>query len=249
MNGKRLRISNLRSPISNCLILFLLLASASLAFAADPPRKGGDSKAGDEYDRELLGDPARPDDKVPAGEALERKLRRELGSASQREDKSKAPLEKIAGEMRDILPRLDKHDSGKVTQYLQQQIVADLDQIIEEAKKSEAKGGRSPGVKSNDKRNTPRPNGEVKSKVPTGNSDSKPREPDKDRAKELAEARERMKQLFRANLPEHARDQVFEEPSEYFLPEYQAEIEDYFRRLSAEEKPAASNPKYETNPK
>ena len=34
-------------------------------------------------------------------------------------------------------------------------------------------------------------------------------------------------------LPERQREQMLELPSEYFLPEYEREIEDYFRRLSA----------------
>jgi hypothetical protein len=121
---------------------FFCLLAGSVAFAADPP------PANDDYDRALLGDPARPDAKGPADESMQTKLQHELGSAARREgtprqdDKPKSPLLLIAEEMRGVAPRLGNRDSGKVTQYLQQQIVADLDKVIEEAKKSEPKNNR-----------------------------------------------------------------------------------------------------------
>jgi hypothetical protein len=215
---------------------FLLLLSASLAFASDPPPKGGDSKTGDDYDRELLGDPARSDSKGRPDDAMQKKLQQELGAASQREDKPKDPLLQIAEEMRNVVPRLGKRDSGKVTQYLQQQIVADLDKVIEQAKKAGSKGGKlAAGSRpKGGKTNRPRPKEEVASDQPAAaarNSDSSNRKPE-DRKNELDQARVRMMELFRAELPSHAREHVLDEQSECFLPEYEAEIEDYFRRLS-----------------
>ena len=62
MNFKS-QISNLKSQVSSCTFLYLTLAAASLAVADRPPstddqlRDSLNSKAGDDYDRELLGDP------------------------------------------------------------------------------------------------------------------------------------------------------------------------------------------------
>ncbi len=43
-------------------------------------------------------------------------------------------------------------------------------------------------------------------------------------------------QLELQQRPNH--EQMLELPSEYFLPEYKLEIEDYFRRLSEDQPPA-----------
>ena len=44
-----------------------------------------------------------------------------------------------------------------------------------------------------------------------------------------------MMERFSAELQGHEREHVLELPSEYFLPEYELEIEDYFRRLSEDQ--------------
>ncbi len=103
-----------------------------LAFAGPPPstddqlRDSLNSKAGDDYDRELLGDPAKPDGKGRVDEEMQKKLQKELGPAAQKEGKPKDPLLQVAEEMREVQKRLDQRDSGEVTQYLQRQIVSDL---------------------------------------------------------------------------------------------------------------------------
>ena len=43
-----------------------------------------------------------------------------------------------------------------------------------------------------------------------------------------------MLESIRIEMQAHPREQMIEEPGEYFLPEYELEIEDYFRRLSQE---------------
>ena len=46
-----------------------------------------------------------------------------------------------------------------------------------------------------------------------------------------------MMERFSAELQRHEREQMLELPGEYFLPEYELEIEDYFRRLSEDQPP------------
>ena len=234
-------------PIFNFQFLLLFLVG-SLAFAADLPpstdnqlRDSLNSKVGDDYDRELLGDPAKPDGKGSAVENMQKKLQKELGSAAQREGKPKNPLLQVAETMSEVPPRLNLRDSGAVTQHLQRQIVSDLEKLIEQAKKF----GPNSGKKSNGRK--PTGNGNKKPAQNPGKAPENPpaaaqesnsqirRKPEDIRAEEAAKAREQMIETFRAELQQHNRQKMLELPSEYFLPEYELEIEDYFRRLSEDQ--------------
>jgi len=229
------QISKLRFQIFNCTLLFLAFMAGSLAFAVAPPPSTDDqlrgslnSKAGDDYDRELLGESVKPDDKDRVDDEMQRKLQKELGPAAQREDKPKNPLLQVAKEMHEVQPRLSRRDSSDVTQHLQQQIVSDLEKMI----KSECSGKsfNSPKPMGNGEKKPGQPS--VNPSAPAQKSDPKLRRmPEEIRAEEAKKAVERMKDLF-AELQGHEREHVIERPSEYFLPEYELEIEDYFRRLS-----------------
>lgn len=191
------------------------------------------SKAGDDHDSQLPGDPARPD------EEMRKRLEKELGPAAQEEDKPK--LLQAAEGMREVQQRIGRRDSGPVTQHVQRQVVSDLDKLIEEAKKSGPRGGQSPNIRK------PTGNGRSKpaqdagqspgaSPQPAQESNPKIRKPEEIRAAAEKEAYERMLELFHAELQGHDREQMIEEPSsEDFLPEYKLEIEDYFRRLSQDQ--------------
>ena len=246
-------ICNLQFAICNLQSLVLLLFG-SLAFAAAPPpstddqlRESLNSKAGDDYDRALLGDPAKPEGKGQVDENLQKKLQRELGPAARREDKPADPLRKIAEDMSKIPPRLDQRDSGVVTQHMQGQIVSDLQKLIELAKKSgcckNCKGGKPGG--GGDKKpaqSSGQPSGN--SPAPVQASDPKIRTPEEIAAEEAKKkAREWMKEeWFKTGLQTHTPQEMLDSgPSEYFLPEYELEIEDYFRRLS-EDHPELGRP-------
>ena len=227
------------------LEIVLILMAGTLALAAEGPRptdeafrNSSNAKAGNDYDRELLGDPANADDSGRREEELQKKLQKELGAAAQREDEPKAPLLLIAEEMREVPPRLERRDSGAVTQHLQRQIVSDLEKLIEEAKKSGARpgnpsNGRGPtgnGLKE-PARNPGQPAGD--SQPPAKESDPNiHRTPQQVRDEAAEMARKQMIELFHAELQQRNPDQKIELPSEYFLPGYELEIEDYFRRLS-----------------
>lgn len=234
--------------------LFLLLVG-SLAFAADPVpstdnqlRDSLNSRVGDDYDRELLGDPAKPDGKGSAVEDVQKKLQKELGSAAQQEGKPKDPLLQVAEAMSEVPPRLNLRDSGAVTQHLQRQIVSDLEKLIEKARKSGSNSGKkSSGRKptGNGSKKPAQNPGQASENPPAAAQESNPqirRKPEDIRAEEAAKAREQMIETFRAELQQHNRQQMLELPSEYFLPEYELEIEDYFRRLS-EDQPELGRPR------
>ena len=217
----------------------LTLIAGSLAYAAAPQPSTDDqlrdslnSKAGDDYDRALLGEPAKPEDKGRVDDAMQKKLQKELGSAAQKEEKPKAPLFQVAEAMRAVQPLLGKRDSGDETQHLQRQIVADLDKLIDDAKKSGCCGKSSNGPKptGGGPKKPGQPSGN--SSAPAQNSDPKARRtPEEIRAENAKKAVKQMNGLF-VELQGHEREHVLEPPSEHFLPEYELEIEDYFRRLS-----------------
>jgi len=248
--NSRFQISHFRFRISNLVVL--TLAAGSFSFAADPPRSTDDqlrdslnSKAGDDYDRELLGDPAKPDDKGRADDRKQKRLQKELGSAAEKEGGSTDLLLQVAKDMREVSPLLDKHDSGQETQRMQRQIVSDLAKLIERAKKS----GSCSGKGANSRRPTgsgkrpPQNAGQPSENSPQPAMESKPeiRKPEAIRAAAAKEARERMLEQFKPELQARKGEQMLELPGEYFLPDYELEIEDYFRRLS-EDRPDQGKP-------
>jgi hypothetical protein len=234
--------------ISNGVVLLMMLLACSAAFAGVPPPSTDDqlrdslnSKAADDYDRELLGDSAKPDGKSRVDEQMQKKLQKELGAAAEKEDQPKAPLLKVAEAMRAVQPRLGRRDSGDGTQIMQRQIVSDLEKMIEQAKKS-GQRGKSPGG--------PKPTGNAQQKAgePSGGSqkpvqvsDPKLRRPDEEVRKEKAQETVAAMKRLNAELHKGERQHVLQLPSEHFLPEYELEIEDYFRRLS-EDHPELEKP-------
>jgi len=233
-------VFDFKSEIISSTFLVLALIAGSPAGAATPPPSTDDqlrdslnSKAGDDdYDRELLGDAAKPADGGRIDDKTQKELRKELGPAAQREDKPKPPLLQVAEVMRGVQPRLGRRDAGEETQSMQRQIVAVLQELIEQAKQS-GNGGRSsigrPPAGNGQKKPGP-PSGDASARAQT--SDPKPqRTPGEIRDEEAKKAVARMLGMF-AELRERDRVHVLESPSEHFLPEYELEIEDYFRRLS-----------------
>ena len=212
----------------NCKLPLVVFFLASFAFAAEPST--------DDYDRQLLGDPIKPQDNSGVDANLQKRLQKELGAAAEKEANPKDPLLEIAKEMREVPPRLDRGDSGETTQHLQRQIVADLAKLIEQAKQSGQSGssnskGRMPTSTGQAKpgQDTGQPSGN--SSKPAAQSDPKNRKPDGGGTATL-KGRAWTLDSFEAALQAHDRGQMNELPGEYFLPDYKLEIQDYFRRLS-----------------
>jgi hypothetical protein len=243
----------MRLRIETCVLpaLFLALAVCSFSRADGPPkpaqrstddvlRDSLNSQSGDDYDRALLGEPA----KAKAGvkdrktESTDKKLVQELGPAMQRVDQQEDRLLQAVKGMRDVQTRLAQGKSDVITQQVQRQVVADLQQIIDEAKKSGKCLGQSMACscKSPGKPDAS-PNAQSKpdsaSDQPARESSPKARqEPKSAQSERQKTAHNEMNQQYKIELQSRQHDTMFENPSEYFLPEYEREIEDYFRRLS-----------------
>ena len=205
----------------------------------------------DDVDRELFG-PGRkqpagkdaPDDRKGAppkeGEDLKQKLSRELGPAAVAEDDD--PLLSVARRMREVESLIARTQSGDRTQQTQQQIVAELEKLIQQARKSCKKGSsqnaqsqatpprakvtqpsKQPGAGQGDPKSKPAADSNAKA----GQSDAK--KPDVEQMRALIE-----KQLW-GGLPLRQRQQLLQLPMEEFLPKYESLIIEYFKRLSEEQ--------------
>lgn len=228
----------MRTSLWHAVVWLVVAVAGGLAMAA--PAQGGGGPT-DATDRELFGGPKDGKPQLPgaADEAIEKRLRRELGAAANREDAADDPLSNIARQMREVQGRMGKRDAGIETQHLQSQIVADLDQLIDQARKS---GSRSPSAEKSQ---------DVATRTPMGQSPAAPqpkpgqgggttpgqlnnpnavRKPEGHRP-DMGEMRSVLKQIW-GELPQRQREQMLELPVEEFLPKYEMQLEEYFRRLS-----------------
>lgn len=202
----------------------------------------------DDIDRELFG-PGEEQGRAgeapdPDGGDLAERLKRELGAAGISEDDD--PLLEVARRMREVEGLIGQNDSGPATQGLQKQIVAGLDDLIQQARKrcGQCKSGKKPGSKSSRRVPSDSPAGPPGPKKGSGGGKQpgptvayKHDKPNPARAPvrrvDVGQVREAMRQLW-GMLPEREREQMMQLPAEEFLPKYELLIEEYFRRLSEE---------------
>ncbi len=197
-----------------------------------------------DIEREVFGPDGNKDKRQPAagqgGPDLNQRLQWELGSAAEKENDN--PLLNIAQNMFQVQERIVQSDAGPATLNLQKQIVADLDLLIDQAKKS---CGQCSSSSSNPRQSAQKPGGSppkpgAKAGQKPGNKPaaaSSSRSPDgQSRKPDMDEMRSLINNLW-GELPPHVRDQMLQTPVEEFIPKYQDLIEDYFRDLSNEKKP------------
>lgn len=179
----------------------------------------------------LLSEPAEEDDD----------LLRELGQAGVSEDAH--PLLAIARQMRDVQARLGQRAADGQTTAMQEQIVAQLDALLQQARSQASASGESARQAPATADRQPRPQPDVLA----GGADRDPREAparesaDEPRAPEpVAESPGQQRALHAMErlwnqLPERQREQLLQLAPEQFLPKYESLIEQYFRRLSQDQ--------------
>ncbi len=171
------------------------------------------------------------------------------------------PLERLAGRMRDAEISLRSARLGPPTQKLQQEIIADLDQLIADQEKK-CQGGGQPKPNGSSKQGGQKPGGAKpggpqpgapkegnqqpgQSPTPTGQqaaADSQDGSRSGNEAKtKFADPQDLLKQVW-GHLPARMRDQMRQNTSERFLPKYEQEISDYFERLIDLENDQRSQP-------
>ncbi|MGA2799380.1 MAG: hypothetical protein ABSE63_17495 [Thermoguttaceae bacterium] len=196
-----------------------------------------------DIEREVFG-PDEKKDKLQTGAGqggpdLNQRLQRELGFAAEKENDN--PLLNIAQSMFQVRQRMAQSDAGPATLNLQKQIVADLDLLIDQARKS---CGQCSSSSSNPQQSAQKPGGSppkpgAKAGQKLGNKPSGAslsRSPDGQTPKpDMEEMRLIINNLW-GELPPRVREQMLQTPMEDFIPKYQDLIEDYFRDLSNEKK-------------
>ena len=127
----------------------------------------------------------------------------------------------------------------KLASRVQQGVVSDLDQLIASlSKQCQCQGGQC------DKPPQPNANSQPKPGSKPGAATAKSQAPARDSTDRLnstaaqpadkGNVDEAVKKLW-GNLPERSREQMLQSFSDEFLPQYQLEIEQYYRRLSEEQ--------------
>lgn len=193
----------------------------------------------DEVDREPLGRGQRQGRaEEPADDEkddLQDRLRRELGAAAVAEDQQ--PLLAVARKMRRAEGRIAEKDPGDSTRKLQRQIVADIDELIQQLRRrcrkpgpgnsrpQASRGGPAKQPKPGSGRGNPGPGRPPNPAGTAGNAT--PRRPD------MKEMQQVIRELW-GILPKRDREQVVQPPIEEFLPKYEILTEEYFRRLAEE---------------
>ena len=146
------------------------------------------------------------------------------------------PLLSVARQMRSAQERIAGGDCGPQTQQAQQEIVADLDRMIAQARSQARPAGARKSLTA-----AGQPAGQQQPKPSGGQAGTRPSgKPQQGRGAPRAEPERLGPRQLRSvidqvwgELPEQARQQLLEQWSaEQFLPEYAPMIEDYFRRLS-----------------
>jgi len=165
-----------------------------------------------------------------------RSWNRELGTAAISEDEQ--PLVDLAQRMRAAEQRIARGDCGPQTQQAQQQIVADLDRLIRQARaQAQAAAAKTAQPAA------AQPQGSTTSQTAPskpGNQVGMGRKPGGEgKGGQASTKRPTVQQLDAVfgqtwgELPEQARQQLLQQWSaEQFLPEYAPQIEQYFRRLT-----------------
>ncbi len=229
-------------------LVFIFLRARYRPIAAAPSLnsellKNLKAQSKNDIEREIFG-PDEKKDKLETGAGqggadLNQRLQRELGAAAEKENDN--PLLNIAQTMFQVRQRMALSDAGPATLNLQKQIVADLDLLINQARKSAGQCSSSSSNPQQSARNSsaPRPKPGANAAQKPGNKPagaSSPRSPDGQSGKpDMEEMRALINNLW-GELPPHVREQMLQTPMEDFIPKYQDLIEDYFRDLSNEKK-------------
>lgn len=236
--------------LASVLLAAATLFSATRADAQGVPQRSLDDELLKELGGDLLDEldsrkqPDGEDEPVPANDQSETErpaaaLRRQLGAAAVTD--SDQPLVAVGETMREVQSQLRQGDLGPGTQQRVREIVDRLDEMIAQMRQRRQSGGSSTAqqVASRQEVTQPRQQTEPDRRPPSPNqpkpaqtSDAKPGQAT-GKAADMQQMRAVLRELW-GRLPERARQQMLELPVEEFLPQYEAMIEEYFRRLAEE---------------
>lgn len=227
------------------LIALSCVCGSVLAASSDAtgPAAGSESLGNqllDGLDPNLFGPPAA--DAVPARPDFRKRILPGLPDDTLGEDlgsgAAASPLVAVRAKMMAAESLLPQTEEMRRARQLQQQVVADLDALIEQLGK-QCQGACQSSGECNTPSQRSKPAGAKPSGKPgkgnTAARDSTTRLGQGDpRAVQLSDREAIVKELW-GHLPPHAREQMLQSYSPEFLPEYEIDIEKYFRRLAEEQ--------------
>jgi hypothetical protein len=225
-----------------CFVLCLL--SGMTVAAKENLQPEFDQSLFDELADDLFSDLIAPPPQAEKTEPNESGMPLQFGGEDIADGARRNPLHEVAKEMTQVQAQLTDLDTSIETQRLQSKIVSDIDGLIRQLagqrQQTQTRRSQSPANSPA----TPTPNsassdtgqsGNASSSSTTGNSD------DLEGAEgaEAAEQAERDRLLEQAwgHLPAAVQQQMRSSRPEKFLPKYSRLIEEYFKRLSEEERP------------
>ncbi len=149
------------------------------------------------------------------------------------------PLTKIANRMRAVEELIAEQETAEKTQRIQQQIVAELTEMIQLVKKQcdcqspkqqQPQAGKpKPGSKPGPQKKGNQPGNQAGNKA---SSESQMRDGEAEDAQVQREELEQMLKEVWGHLPVRVREQMQNAASEQFLSKYEALIEKYYERLT-----------------
>jgi hypothetical protein len=247
-------VITMTKPSRRCVVLVAYLAIVlSIARAAGAAAPAGNESLGgkllDDLNPSQFAPPA-PSPKVdqpaasapPARQSYEKHIVPSLSDPIAGEDVGQpsggAALARIAEGMGTAQSLLHQAKAPDRAGEVQQQVVADLDTLIAQLSK-QCQGGscQSPGQSQKPSQRSQASGAKPAAKPGHGGSparDSTTRIGKNDPGAVDLGDREQLLKDFWGHLPPHAREQMLQSHSDEFLPQYELDIEQYFRRLSEE---------------
>lgn len=218
-------------------VLKLLADDPGIDVGKKPAKNDDKAPPVDKKGEEKKADPTAP--KIPG---LNDKLIRELETDQLPDDED--PLARVGNRMRTVQQRIRETDSSTKTQKVQEDIVADLEEVLKALREKQKQQQQQPSPSSKPQpgeRETP-----SQPKKQPGDGQG-PRDennnPAKDSTKEVGPDKppvgplQRVPDLLRdsatwGHLPEHQRQVLIQASKLQFLSEYRQMIEDYYTRLA-----------------
>jgi hypothetical protein len=223
------------------IVIAALLWSPTLAASTQSTDTGGNESLGGKLLEDL--GPAPAPSQMPRTEGLT--PRNSQSASTPPAASSMLPLARVQQGMQNAQallaqPGANTHSGTiKLAGSVQQDVIAQLDKLIADLSKQcqgRCQGGQCDKPPSSSEKAKPKP-GKAGTAAGRGKAPAKDSSDRLDRASaqpvEKGDVNEMVKELW-GHLPERTRQQMLQSFSDEFLPKYQLEIEQYYRRLSEE---------------